>query len=59
MVNMDQILGLAKQVKGSVRLTIGKATGNRVMQIRGMADKSAGQVQKACGDMKAMLKKAM
>ncbi|RUW20734.1 CsbD family protein, partial [Mesorhizobium sp. M1E.F.Ca.ET.041.01.1.1] len=51
--------GLAKQVKGSVRLTIGKATGNRVMQIRGMADKSAGQVQKACGDMKAMLKKAM
>ncbi|MDX8526263.1 CsbD family protein [Mesorhizobium sp. MSK_1335] len=59
MVNMDQIAGLAKQIKGSIRQSIGKATGNRLMQIRGMADKSAGQVQKACGDMKAMLKKAM
>ncbi|CDX39753.1 CsbD family protein [Mesorhizobium sp. WSM4935] len=59
MMNMDQIAGLAKQIKGSVRQTIGKAIGNRSMQIRGMAEKSAGQVQKACGDMKAMLKKAM
>ncbi|PBC02453.1 CsbD family protein [Mesorhizobium sp. WSM3860] len=59
MVNMDQIVGLAKQIKGSIRQAIGKATGNRPMEIRGMADKSAGQVQKACGDMKATLKKAM
>jgi uncharacterized protein YjbJ (UPF0337 family) len=29
------------------------------MQIRGMAEKSAGQVQKACGDMKAVLRKTI
>jgi uncharacterized protein YjbJ (UPF0337 family) len=59
MMNMDQIMGLAKKVKGSVRQRIGRATGNRAMQIRGMAEKSAGQVQKACGDMKAMLRKTI
>ena len=59
MVNMDQIAGLAKQIRGSVRQTVGKATGNRLMQIKGMADKATGKVQKACGYMKAMCKKAM
>ncbi|MDX8433364.1 MULTISPECIES: CsbD family protein [Mesorhizobium] len=59
MVNIDQIAGLAKQIKGSIRQTVGKATGNRPMQIRGIADKATGKVQKACGDMKAVIKKAM
>ncbi|RUT99589.1 CsbD family protein [Mesorhizobium sp. USDA-HM6] len=59
MVNMDQIAGLARQIKGSVLQAVGKATGNRRMQISGMAEKAAGKVQKACGDMKATIKKAM
>ncbi|MET3522831.1 CsbD family protein [Mesorhizobium abyssinicae] len=59
MVNIDQIAGLAKQIKGSIRETVGKAIGNRPMQIRGIADKATGKVQKACGDMKAVIKKAM
>lgn len=59
MMNMDQIAGLAKQIRGSVRQAVGKATGNRRMQIKGMADTATGKVQKACGDMKAMCKKAM
>ncbi|TIX38093.1 MAG: CsbD family protein, partial [Mesorhizobium sp.] len=46
MVNIDQIAGLAKQIKGSIRQTVGKATGNRPMQIRGIADKATGKVQK-------------
>ncbi|SFP32980.1 Uncharacterized conserved protein YjbJ, UPF0337 family [Mesorhizobium sp. NFR06] len=59
MVNMDQIAGLAKQIRGSLVQAVGKATGNRLIEIKGMTDKATGKVQKACGDMKAMCKKAM
>lgn len=55
MVNKDQVAGVAKQVKGSVKEVAGKATGNRQTQARGMA----GKVQKAYGDMKEKIKKAL
>jgi len=58
MVNKDQVDGLAKQVKGSVKQAAGKATGNRRTQAEGMADKVAGKVQKAYGDVKDKVKKA-
>lgn len=58
MVNKDQIAGVAKQVKGSVKEAAGKATGNRRTQVEGMADKVAGKVQKAYGDAKDKVKKA-
>ncbi|MER8694056.1 CsbD family protein [Mesorhizobium opportunistum] len=59
MVNKDQVAGVAKQVKGSVKEAAGKATGNRQTQTRGMADKATGKVQKAYGDMKEKIKKAL
>ena len=58
MVNKDQLGGLAKQVKGSVKQAAGKATGNRRTQVEGAADKIAGKVQKAYGDVKDKVKKA-
>ena len=58
MVNRDQVAGMAKQIKGSVKQAAGKATGNRRTQIEGMADKVAGKVQKAYGDVKAKVRKA-
>ncbi|QKC84528.1 CsbD family protein [Mesorhizobium sp. NZP2077] len=58
MVNRDQVAGVAKQIKGSVKQAAGKATGNRRTQVEGMADKIAGKVQKAYGDVKAKVKKA-
>lgn len=58
MVNKDQVAGMAKQVKGSVKQAAGKATGNRRTQAEGMADKVAGKVQKAYGDVKDKVKKA-
>lgn len=33
MVNRDQVAGIAKQMKGSVKPAAGKATGNRLTQI--------------------------
>ena len=58
MVNRDQIAGLAKQMKGSVKQAAGKATGSRRTQVEGAADKIAGKVQKAYGDVKDKVKKA-
>ena len=58
MVNRDQVAGLAKQMKGSVKQAAGKATGNRRTQIEGAADKLAGKVQKAYGDVKEKVRKA-
>lgn len=59
MVNKDQVAGVAKQVKGSVKQAAGKATGNRQTQAEGAADKIAGKVQKAYGDVKEKVKKAL
>lgn len=58
MVNRDQVAGLAKQMKGSVKQAAGKATGNRRTQVEGAADKLAGKGQKAYGDVKDKVKKA-
>jgi uncharacterized protein YjbJ (UPF0337 family) len=57
MVNRDQVAGLAKQMKGSVKQAAGKATGNRRTEVEGVADKIAGKVQKAYGDVKDKVKK--
>lgn len=58
MVDRDQVTGLAKQMKGSVKQAAGKATGNRRTEVEGTADKIAGKVQKAYGDVKDKVKKA-
>ncbi len=59
MVNKDQVAGVAKQVKGSVKQAAGKATGNRQTEAEGAGDKVAGKVQKAYGDVKDKVKKAL
>ncbi|PAQ12303.1 CsbD family protein [Mesorhizobium temperatum] len=59
MVNKDQVAGLAKQLKGSVKKAAGKATGNRRVQAEGAADKIVGKMQKAYGDMKDKLRKVL
>ncbi|TIN06318.1 CsbD family protein [Mesorhizobium sp.] len=59
MVNKSQIAGLAKQLKGSVKKAAGKATGNRRVQAEGVADKIAGTMQKAYGDIKDKFRKVL
>ncbi|WP_181763301.1 CsbD family protein [Mesorhizobium sp. B2-4-15] len=59
MVNKDQVAGMAKQVKGSVKQAAGKATGNKRTQAEGMAEKAAGKVQKTYGDLKDKVRKAL
>ncbi len=59
MVNKDQVAGVAKQVKGSVKEAAGKAVGDRKTQAKGTAEKVAGKVQKAYGDAKQKIKDAL
>jgi len=58
MVNKDQVAGVAKQIKGSVKQAAGKATGNRRVQAEGMAEKVSGKMQKTYGDVKDKVRKA-
>lgn len=48
-MNRNRVEGAAKQVKGTVKETIGKVTGNRTMQVEGVAGKIAGKVQSKVG----------
>ncbi len=59
MVNSDQVKGVAKQAKGSVKEAAGKMTGDRETQAEGTADKVEGKVQKGYGDAKDSVKKAL
>ena len=59
MVNKDQVAGVAKQVKGSVKEAAGKAVGDRKTQAKGTAEKVAGKVQKTYGDAKQKLKDSL
>jgi len=55
MVNKDQVKGVGKQVKGSVKETAGRMTGNRRTEAEGAAEK----VQKGFGDVKEKVKGAL
>jgi len=59
MVNKDQVSGVAKQVKGSIKEAAGKATGDKKTQANGTADKIAGKVQKTYGDVKEKIKDSL
>jgi uncharacterized protein YjbJ (UPF0337 family) len=48
----DRVAGVAHQVKGTVKETIGKVTGEAKTQTEGAAEKAAGRVQNAVGGAK-------
>ena len=59
MVNKDQVKGVGKQAKGSIKQTAGRVTGNRRTEAEGAAEKTAGKVQKGFGDIKEKVKGAL
>jgi uncharacterized protein YjbJ (UPF0337 family) len=48
-MDRNRVAGSAKQVKGSVKVAIGKATGDAKLQADGRADKAKAKVQNAVG----------
>ena len=55
-MDKDRIAGAAKDIKGSVKETIGKAVGDAKLQADGRADQVEGKVQNAIGGLKDALK---
>ena len=56
-MNKDRIAGAAKEIKGSVKETIGKVTGDAKLEADGKADKVEGKIQNAVGGLKDTLKR--
>ncbi len=56
-MDKDRKAGAAKQIKGSIKEAIGKATGDAKLEAEGKADKAVGKVQNAIGGLKDALKK--
>ncbi len=58
-MDKDRIVGSAKEIKGSVKETIGKAVGDAKLQSDGRADRVEGKVQNALGGVKDALRDAL
>jgi uncharacterized protein YjbJ (UPF0337 family) len=57
-MNKNQIEGRLKAVAGKVRQKIGQVTGNRKLQVKGVANQIEGHVEKGVGDVEQALDKA-
>ena len=51
-MNKDQAKGHLKDIAGKARQKIGKLTGNRSQQAKGMGNRAEGKLQKGVGDLK-------
>jgi uncharacterized protein YjbJ (UPF0337 family) len=58
-MHKDQIKGAAKDAKGSVKESVGKATGNDRMAAEGAGERVAGKVQKGVGNLKDAARSAL
>ena len=58
-MHKDEVEGTAKEVRGSVKDAIGKATGDKKLQADGAADKVEGKVQRTAGEMKEAARDAL
>jgi len=55
-MDKDRIAGAAKELKGSIKVAVGKAVGDAKLQSDGRADKIEGKIQNAVGGLKDAMK---
>ena len=53
----DKLKGTADKTVGSIKETVGKATGNEELQAKGVAQKLKGEAEKAVGSVKGTINK--
>ena len=58
-MHKDEAKGAAKDIKGSVKEGVGKATGNDRMAAEGAGERVAGKVQKGVGSLKDAARQAL
>ena len=57
-MDKDRIKGAAREFKGNVKETVGKATGDAKTEAEGKADKVAGKAQNLVGSAKDAVREA-
>ena len=55
-MDKDRIAGAAKEIKGAIKETVGKAGGDAKLESDGKTDKIAGKMQNAIGGLKDALR---
>jgi len=55
-MDRNRIVGSGKQIKGSIKETVGKIVGDAKLQLDGKADRAEGKVQNMVGTIKDSLK---
>jgi uncharacterized protein YjbJ (UPF0337 family) len=58
-MDKDRIAGSAKEVKGSIKETVGKAVGDAKLQSEGESDQLEGKIQNAVGGVKDTIRDAV
>jgi len=51
-MHKDEVDGIGKKIKGSVKDAVGGLTGNEKLQAEGKLDKAEGKVQQKVGEVK-------
>ncbi len=55
-MDKDRIKGMTDQAKGSVKIAVGKATGDTKLRTEGVADKIKGKAENAVGSARDALR---
>ena len=58
-MHKDEAKGAAKDIAGSVKEGVGKATGNERLEAEGLAERVEGKVQKGVGALKDAARDAL
>ncbi len=57
-MDREHVKGTADKVKGSIKDTAGRVTGDKKLESEGKADKAKGSAQNVAGDLKDAVKDA-
>jgi uncharacterized protein YjbJ (UPF0337 family) len=58
-MDKDRIAGAAKEIKGSVKVAVGKVAGDAKLEAEGRADQVEGKVQNVLGGAKDAVRDAL
>lgn len=58
-MHKDTIKGAAKEVAGSVKQAVGKATGDERLEAEGVVEKAGGKIQQGVGKLKDAARDAL
>ncbi len=57
-MNKDQVKGRTSTVTGKIKETVGKATGDKDLEVKGTVEKIGGKARATYGDVKSDIKKS-